>query len=109
MAKRLVRVKRRQRMLAELQVQQLEIRQRLERELFRPVKQPPDLFLETAGVHPHLVDNRQQGPLPEPEPLLLTDRTLTRPLPEPELELEPMPPAEQQLAALLSGHDLQPS
>ena len=107
MAKQLARTKRRQRLLAELQVQQLERQRRLERQLFRQPPLSPGLYLETAGVHPHLL----QEPLPpEPtDPLLLVDRERQMsPLPTPE-ELEPMEPAETQLAALLSGPGPQPS
>jgi hypothetical protein len=104
MAKQLARTKRRQRLLAELQVQQLERQQRLERQLFKTPPLSPGLYLETAGVHPHLLENQ-----PQPDPLLLVDRERTHlPLPTPE-ELEPMEPAETQLAALLNGPGPQPS
>ena len=72
------------------------------------------VILPAPGVHPHLVENNQQGPKPPPvleasslqpmpppgSPLLLTDRELTPP-PEPTEELEPMPPVQLELAQRL--------
>lgn len=107
--KRFRREKRRLLLLQGLSLQQEQLLGRLAQQL------PPGLFLElpSMGVHPHLVENNRQGtkppvprslgvpqleePLPQPDPLLLTDRELTLP-PEPE---EPMPPVQLELAQRL--------
>ena len=98
--RRLLRERKRLVLLQGLSLQQERLLVRLEKQLH------PQLFLElpTLGVHPHLVENNQQGtkppeplPQPAPDPLVLTDRELTPP-PEPE---ETMPPVQLELAQRL--------